>query len=138
MRQSWEEDLKCIVSGPEGVFYPLEIEAEGRRAVRIAMDTIREAVGRNGDFEVDFSGSYFSNLNMVREMIMILLVSLVLLYLILASQFESLVQPLIILSEIVTDLFSPLPSCGYAESRSISCHLSGLSSCAALSSMTPS
>ena len=108
MRQSWEEDLKCIVSGPEGVFYPLEIEAEGRRAVRIAMDTIREAVGRNGDFEVDFSGSYFSNLNMVREMIMILLVSLVLLYLILASQFESLVQPLIILSEIVTDLFFAL------------------------------
>lgn len=108
MRQSWEEDLKCIVSGPEGVFYPLEIEAEGRRAVRIAMDTIRETVGRNGDFEVDFSGTYFSNLNMVREMLMILLVSLVLLYLILASQFESLVQPLIILSEIVTDLFFAL------------------------------
>lgn len=108
MRQSWEEDLKCIVSGPEGVYYPLEMEAGGRRTVRTAMDTIRETVGRNGDFEVDFSGTYFSNLNMMKEMALVLLVSLVLLYLILASQFESLVQPLIILSEIVIDLFFAL------------------------------
>ena len=41
---------------------------------------------------------------MIDEMIIIMLVAIILLYLILASQFESLVQPLIILSEIVVDV----------------------------------
>ena len=41
-------------------------------------------------------------------MILILLIAVTLLYLILASQFESLVQPLIILSEIVIDIFFAL------------------------------
>ena len=41
---------------------------------------------------------------MVSDMLMVLLVAVVLLFLILASQFESLLQPLIILSEIVVDI----------------------------------
>ena len=41
-------------------------------------------------------------------MVLILLVAVTLLYLILASQFESLVQPLIILAEIVIDIFVAL------------------------------
>ena len=45
---------------------------------------------------------------MVREMALILLVALLLLFLILASQFESLVQPLIILAEVVVDIFFSL------------------------------
>lgn len=63
-----------------------------------------DVVRKNGDFEVGYSGSWFSNSKMIDEMIIIMLVAIILLYLILASQFESLVQPLIILSEIVVDV----------------------------------
>ncbi len=42
---------------------------------------------------------------MIRELIIILLVAVSLLYFILAAQFESVIQPLIILSEIVVDIF---------------------------------
>ena len=41
---------------------------------------------------------------MMRQMLLVLLVALALLFLILASQFESLVQPFIILSEVVIDI----------------------------------
>ncbi len=107
MRQTWEEDLKSIISGSEGNYYPLDLTLQGRDAERV-METVRKTVSADGNFDVTFSGSYFSNLSMVREMILVLLISLVLLYLILASQFESLLQPLIILSEIVIDIFFSL------------------------------
>ncbi len=107
MKQTWEEDLKSIVSGPEGNFYPLEIELAGHDAGQV-MDSIRDEVHRDGNFDVSFSGSHFSNVKMINEMIIVLIISLILLYLILASQFESMVQPLIILSEIVIDIFFAL------------------------------
>ena len=47
----------------------------------------------------------FSSREMIRELIIILLVAVSLLYFILAAQFESVIQPLIILSEIVVDIF---------------------------------
>ena len=72
------------------------------------MSRISDTVGRDGSFEVNFSGSVFSNREMTRELIFVLLVALVLLYLILASQFESLVQPLVIMSEIVIDIAGSL------------------------------
>lgn len=68
------------------------------------MAAVSDVVRKNGDFEVGYSGSWFSNSKMIDEMIIIMLVAIILLYLILASQFESLVQPLIILSEIVVDV----------------------------------
>src|SRR5205814_555443 len=53
---------------------------------------------------VSFEGSFFSNQKMVGELITVLLISLILLYFILASQFESLILPFIILIEIPLDL----------------------------------
>lgn len=107
MLQTWEEDFKSIVSGPEGNYYPLGIGLEGRKAEPV-MERIRGLVDGDSKYDVSFSGAYFTNAKMVREMIVVLLISLILLYLILASQFESLVQPLIILSEIVIDIFFAL------------------------------
>ncbi len=107
MSQRYEENLKTLVSGSEGDYYPVEMQVDGRD-VPTVMETIRSVVRRDGNFEVGFSGSWFSNRKMVQELIWTLLVALVLLYLILASQFESLLQPLLILSEIVIDLFGAL------------------------------
>ncbi len=107
MRQSYSEDLKTIVSGAEGNFYPVSLQVDGRK-VPGTMDAVGKAVRTAGDFEVSYSGAWFSNQRTVREMILVLLVALALLYLILASQFESLIQPVVILLEIVVDIFGVL------------------------------
>ncbi len=44
-----------------------------------------------------FSGQYFEDQQLLRELLLVLSISLLLLYLILAAQFESLIQPLIVL-----------------------------------------
>ena len=107
MTQTYDEDFKYIISGVEGEYYPLEMSPGNMRPEKI-MSRISDTVGRDGSFEVNFSGSVFSNREMTRELIFVLLVALVLLYLILASQFESLVQPLVIMSEIVIDIAGSL------------------------------
>ncbi len=107
MRQTYSRDLKCLLSGPEGNFYPVELDVKGREVPSV-MERVRQAVRENGRFDVSFSGAWFSNRKMVREMIWTLLIALVLLYLILAAQFESLLQPLLILLEIAVDLFGAL------------------------------
>jgi multidrug efflux pump subunit AcrB len=100
-------DLKNITGGREGEYYHLNLEVADRD-VPATMETIREIVRQDDRFEVDFSGSYFSNREMTDELMVILVIAILLLYFILASQFESLVQPLVILSEIVIDIFGAL------------------------------
>ncbi len=107
MLQTFEEDLKSVVSGEDGNFYPVEIEL-GTDSPEPVMNKIRSAVMKDGNFDVAFGGSWFSNRKMVGELIVVLVIALILLYLILASQFESLVQPLVIMSEIVIDIFCSL------------------------------
>ena len=107
MRQTLVEDFKTVVAGAEGNYYPVDLDVPSKD-VRKAMDAVKDVVRKDGAFEAGFSGSWFSNRKMVDQMILILLIAVTLLYLILASQFESLVQPLIILSEIVIDIFFAL------------------------------
>ena len=107
IRESREKDLKNIVSGQEGVYYPLRIDIPDKQ-VRPVMKKIESLVRENDRFDVRFSGSYFSNREMIAELMIIFLISVLLLYFILASQFESLIQPVVILSEIAVDLFGAL------------------------------
>ena len=57
-----------------------------------------------GDWDTAFSGSFFSNRQMLDELVVILFISILLMYFILAAQFESFVQPLIVLLEIPIDV----------------------------------
>lgn len=107
MRQTMDTDLKQIVAGAEGDYYPLDL-TPSTKDIPAVMATIRRCVADDDRFEVSFSGSYFSNRNMVGQLVGVLIVALLLLFFILAAQFESLVQPWIILSEIVIDLFGAL------------------------------
>lgn len=107
MMQTFDKDLKTVISGEEGNFYPVEMDL-GEASVETVMQKVRTAVMENGDFDVSFGGSWFSNRKMIGELILVLAIALVLLYLILASQFESLVQPLVIMSEIVIDISGSL------------------------------
>lgn len=97
------QDLKNLISGSEGDYYPLSLYIEDDQ-VEHAMTTIKQVVAEDKNYEVDYSGSYFSSRKMLGELTVVLIVSLLLLYFILAAQFESLIQPVIVMSEIVIDI----------------------------------
>lgn len=104
MQQTRTRDLKSIVAGAEGDYYPLDLNPSSRE-IKDVMQSIKDCVAEDDGFEVSFSGSYFTNRDMVLELVGVLVVALLLLFFILAAQFESMIQPWIILSEIVIDLF---------------------------------
>ncbi len=97
-------DLKTIIAGQEGEYYPVSVEVPAGE-VRKTQAEVREMLVKKGRFEAGFTGSFFSNRNLLKQLIVIFAISLALLYFILASQFESLTLPLIVLLEIPVDLF---------------------------------
>lgn len=107
MRQTYVSDFKAIVSGVEGAFCPVELDVP-QREVPVVAASVRNALAERNDFDVSFTGSWFSSREMAGEMAVIFLIAAVLLYLILAAQFESLLQPLLIMAEIVVDVFAGL------------------------------
>lgn len=107
MHETRVRDLKSITSGTLGDYYPLNLTIPDKD-VKESISTIKRVANQDKDFDVTFSGSYFSNREMIGELAIILTVSLLLLFFILAAQFESLIQPLIILSEIVVDVFAAM------------------------------
>ncbi|MEM6844866.1 MAG: efflux RND transporter permease subunit [Bacteroidota bacterium] len=91
-------DLKAITAGQEGEYFPVALEID-KDQVGTVMQKVRKILERHQWYEVTFSGSLFTNQQLIEELTVILLVSLALLYFILASQFESLALPLIVLLE---------------------------------------
>lgn len=69
---------------------------------------IRDFLRRDGTLTAFFSGQYYDNQALLRELAVVMAVSLLLLYLILAAQFESLVQPLIVLLTVPVGLTGAL------------------------------
>jgi len=98
------QDLKVIVAGKEGEYFPVNFEIPDK-AVSGVSETVAGVVRNDRLFEAGFSGSIFSNRTMMKELSVILLISLVLLYFILTSQFESLTLPLLVLIEVPIDIF---------------------------------
>ena len=97
-------DLKTIIAGQEGEYFPIAVDVPGRDVAE-TQKTVRKTLAEDSRFEAGFTGSYFSNRSMLKQLVVIFAISLVLLYFILASQFESLTLPLIVLLEIPVDLF---------------------------------
>jgi len=96
------EGLKTIVAGRNGEYIP--IAYQNVYDPKLLIEKTKEEIGSSNDWDVSFSGSYFSNRKMIRELIVVLLVSLLLMYFILSAQFESFLQPLIVLVEIPIDV----------------------------------
>ena len=78
---------------------------ESEKEINSVINKIKGLLNDNNRFEVGFSGLYFKNKEMINSMGVILLISLLLLYFILAAQFESLLLPVIVLIEIPVDIF---------------------------------
>lgn len=100
-------NLKKIIAGKEGEYIPF-VFSPPKNKEDYFIEQIENRVKSSGVFDVRFTGSVFSNLRLLKEIGLLLIISVLLLYLILAAQFESLVQPLIILMEIPLDIAGAL------------------------------
>ncbi len=97
-----DEDLKEITANRNGEYIPVNFY-QVNDAPRL-MEQVRGVVDKNENWDVSFSGSYFSNQKMIGELTVILFISILLMYFILCAQFESFLQPLIVLAEIPIDI----------------------------------
>lgn len=104
LRDSVVDDFKRLYASGSGEYYPVFLEAGGAmaRSVMAYADSLQAA---SQDMSVSYAGDYFASRELVDELLVVLSVALLLLFFIMAAQFESLVQPLIILSEIALDCF---------------------------------
>jgi len=109
MTDSLIKDYKRLYASVSGDYCPVFINDSEENIKKIIdyADSLNVAEG-NHTFHLD--GGYFSSRELVGELLYVLVVALVLLYLILAAQFESLVQPFIILSEMIINSFVVLMS----------------------------
>ena len=101
------KNLKSIIGGKQGEYYPINLEIDDKDIKKVQKN-IEKIVRKNKWYEVDFSGSFFENKELINELIFVLLISLILLYFILASQFESFLLPIIILMEVPIDIAGAL------------------------------
>jgi multidrug efflux pump subunit AcrB len=107
------EDLKTITAGKNGEYIPFrfyDVKAPERLMDDITQSLRQNSLTRSGreTWDTDFSGSFFSNKKMLGELVIILFVSILLMYFILAAQFESFLQPLIVLLELPIDVAAAL------------------------------
>ncbi len=91
-------ELKNIYSDARGQHIPLHLNIE-RDQVQDYSESIENII-KTFPFEVQFGGSFFSNQELLEELLSVLVIAVVLLYFILASQFESFLLPVVILMEI--------------------------------------
>lgn len=103
LRQVRKEDYKRLAASGTGEYYPVGIDATSSK-VREIMAYTDGFTDRHPEFSATFGGEYFRSRKLVGELAVILAVSLALLYFILSAQFESLLQPLIILFEMAIDI----------------------------------
>ncbi len=100
---SSSKGFKTIRADAGGEYVPVAFDCGSDEAPEI-MRSVREIAAEEESAEVAFAGSIFSSERMMRELAVILAVSLVMMYFILCAQFESFLQPLIVLVEIPLDI----------------------------------
>ena len=105
VRETKSEDYKRLQAGNGGEYYALCLNAKDREVENV-MAYVNEFVHQpQSKYSASFTGGYFSSRKLIGELSVVLAVALALLYFILAAQFESLIQPFIILLEMVVDVF---------------------------------
>lgn len=104
LNDSTVKDYKRLYASGAGEYYPVFIDTDSKTARQI-MDYADSLKTAHGGMSLSYSGDYFASRELVEELLVVMSVALLLLFFIMAAQFESLIQPLIILSEIALDCF---------------------------------
>lgn len=92
------EDIKTIVAGKNGEYIPMSYH-DTKHPEKVIQNATA-LINKENAWEAVFTGSFFSNQKMLGELVVVLFVSVLLMFFILSSQFESFLQPLIVLIEI--------------------------------------
>lgn len=105
VREMRKEDYKLLMAGDEGEYAAVDIEKGSDIDIEEVMNYVEHLTEKeHSDIQATFTGSYFSSRAMIWELVMVMLLAVMLLYFILAAQFESMLQPVIILTEVVIDV----------------------------------
>ncbi|MGC1392156.1 MAG: efflux RND transporter permease subunit, partial [Bacteroidales bacterium] len=100
-------DYKTIKGGLRSEYVPVSMNIRTNKP-EVLTRSIKNLLSKDPDIDVNFSGSLITGQKLFRELIIVLIVALLLLYFILAAQFESLTQPIIVLLEIPIDIAGAL------------------------------
>ena len=87
---------KNITADRTGPYQSIEWETISDEDINTLTTELPKVAAKYG-LNVDFGGSYFESQENLKQLIFILVISVALLYFILAAQFESLIQPLIVI-----------------------------------------
>jgi multidrug efflux pump subunit AcrB len=97
----YTEDFASRYLGKEGAYVALEPRREGNNSGNQPYLLAKQALAKGAGFTFDFSGSFFRNQTYLLELGWVILIAVAMLFFILAAQFESLLQPFIVLLTIV-------------------------------------
>ena len=100
-------DYKTIKGGLHSEYVPVSMNVSTNKPEMLTT-RIRKMVTADPAIDVRFSGGLITGQKLFRELAIVLIVALLLLYFILAAQFESLTQPIIVLLEIPIDIAGAL------------------------------
>lgn len=103
LRATAAHTFRYITADKNGPFQSLQFEGDARAAGAWAAQ-LGEWAGRHG-FSVTFSGRHYDHTAHSKQLLWVFMLSLALLYVILAMQFENLVHPLIVLSTLPMGIF---------------------------------
>jgi len=91
--------IPSIIAGLEGPYFPVDLNI-AQDQLNPVTSSVNELVQADNTFEVDYAGSIFSRQELANQLLVIGIIALLLLFFILAAQFESLLLPFIILFEV--------------------------------------
>ena len=97
------QEQKAIQSDHLGEYHAINLSMETKE-VPAVLEILKKNLNHSDTFIAGYSGSFFDNQKLIKELTLVLLVSILILYFILSAQFESLTLPLIILIEIPMDM----------------------------------
>ncbi|WP_026776328.1 efflux RND transporter permease subunit [Polaribacter sp. Hel_I_88] len=96
------KQYKSITANRAGEYLAFNIKTQKKPEKKI--EEIQSIFQNQSNFNVNFSGSFFDVQELGNQLLVVILVAVLLLYFIMAAQFESLWQPIIILLEIPIDI----------------------------------
>ncbi|RED98408.1 efflux RND transporter permease subunit [Marinoscillum furvescens] len=100
-------DYKGYTGDKSGAYVPLDYQVSEKGADHF-IASVKRLIAADGQLKASFAGSVLDSRLLISELWVTFLVALLLLYFILASQFESLLQPLIVFLELPIGVASAL------------------------------
>ncbi|QZT36335.1 efflux RND transporter permease subunit [Halosquirtibacter xylanolyticus] len=101
-------NFKTYFGNRKGQVFPINFESTGGYDQTELEQLLKREVREKQDMNSSFGGSIIKAKAVLKELLIVLLIALCLLYFILAAQFESLTQPFIVLLEVPMDIAGAL------------------------------